>query len=153
MKKILATICAFVLFTSGCGGEKTAEEQPASGQKLEIPAPVKEISVSQWTSLPEKISRLPSIGATRAEFEKYHTQTKENSVANIRYDDDIWIVQFFDENGNQSASKGTRAFSVIVQVINGKEFPTIQLTDLLPSDSQNLQYDNIGSDNMVILSL
>ena len=147
MKKFLAAICAASLLISGCGGGNTAEKPaPAPVQQA---APIEEKSSSQWANLPKKISILPSIGATRAEFERYHTKTNENSIANIRYDNDVWIVQFFDEAGNQSASKDTRAFSVIVQVVKGKDFPKIQLPDLLPSDAQNLQYDNIGSDNMV----
>lgn len=112
------------------------------------PAPVENTS-SSWANLPETISVLPSIGTTRTEFEKSHYITAKNSVSYIRYDKDIWHVQYFDESGNGHGKSNERAYMVTFQNIKEVNAPIINLKDLLPYDAQNLEYDNVGSDNMV----
>ena len=94
----------------------------------------------------QKISAVPSIGATRVEFEKYHKQNASNSVSDIRYDNDNFIVTFVDSTGNDSADKNNRAFMVYIQKENTTDE---EIKMFIPSDATDLKVTNQYSDNMM----
>ena len=144
MKRFLVALCAAGLLFIGCGSDKTSE-QPAS--KVETPAPVEETSSPQWANLPETFSATPSIGATRAEFEKYHHQNASNGVGNIRYDNDEYLVTYTDENYRASDNKDARIFILMIQAVEGKVY---DLNLFIPSDCDTLEIVESLSDDRVI---
>lgn len=75
--------------------------------------------------------------------------TAKNHEGYIRYDNDVWHVQYSDAAGEWRDGGDMRATLVLFQNVRGEKVPVINLTDLLPSDAQILKTDSVGSDNMV----
>lgn len=123
-----------------------AENDKSDDNKKSAPAPVQQVTAAE----PGKISKRPGLGSTRAEFEKVHKETAKNSVSNIRYDNDAYLVFFFDEDGNETSDKNARAFLLTVQAVPGWD-TSIDLRDFLPTDSKVTENDTKGSDNMMSL--
>lgn len=123
MTKIFCVLLICFFFTSCCGNSNTADKsepktepvakQPVSVEQSAPISPPPKIS-TEWAGLSEKISPLPSIGATREEFDKAYQQTNANSAGYIRYSQDVWLVQFFDTTGNDSGDKKARAYMVTI---------------------------------------
>ena len=116
MRKILSMALVGASFLlAGCGGEKTSRAPAPVERSAEasnsVPREVREPEKppADWSGVADKISALPGVGATRAEFEQHHTQTDADSVSNVTYDDEALIVQFLDERGNETESKTARA--------------------------------------------
>lgn len=130
------------------------QTQPKPAPKIEQsvakpPTPTPPKIPAEWAALPEKISVLPSIGATREEFDSKYFETDKNHVGYIRYDQDVWHVQYLDGTNNDSDDPKARAYIVTMQVVTGVPFPALDLKDLLPSDAVNITTDNGMSDNVV----
>ena len=157
MKKILPIVLVGASFLLvGCGGEKiNTSPEPAenfaetsNSVPRENPAPVEPIA--DWSGVSEKISALPGVGATRAEFEQNHTQTDADSVANVTYDEAL-IVQFLDERGDETESKTARAFSVTIWDVQGKIFKQSDIDRLIPFDATNLKHENVYTDSTKVV--
>ena len=158
MKKILsiALVGASFLF-AGCNGEKNSgtpapverSAEASNSVPRETPAPVKPIA--DWSGVSEKISALPGVGATRAEFEQNHTQTDADSVANITYDDEALIVQFLDERGDETESKTARASSVTVWDVQERNFKQSDIDRLIPFDATNLKREDVFTDSTKVV--
>ena len=97
--------------------------------------------------MPQTFSSTPSIGATRAEFEKYHNQNASNGVGDIRYDNDEYLVSYIDANGTASDSKEARIFVLDIQPVEGK---TYDLNLFIPSDCESVEVREDYKDNMIV---
>ena len=154
MRKILSIALVGASFLlAGCGGEKTSRAPAPVERSAEasnsVPREVRENvrPIADWSGVADKISALPGVGATRAEFEQNHTQTDADSVANVTYDDEALIVQFLDERGNETDSKTARASSVTVWDTQGKFFEQSDIDRLIPFDATNLQHEDVHTDS------
>lgn len=137
--------------------EKTAP----SPMKVETPAPKVEQSAAtaelpavekipaEWSTVPDRICKLPSIGSTRADFDNVYKSTDWNSVGHIRYNNDVFHAKFFDGTGDESADKQARAFMIIVQPLPKEPFPQMGVADVIPTDSSGVTIDDKGSDAVV----
>ena len=154
MSKIFAVLLASVFLIAGCGGEKTAEKPaPPTSSKVDMPAenpkPEPTQIPSEWSTVPERICALPSIGSTRADFDSAYRQTATNGVGHIRYNDDIIHATYFDGTGEKSDDRKARACNILLQVLPGIPFPYMEFKNLFPADSANVQVDEKGSDAMI----
>ncbi|MBR1805156.1 MAG: hypothetical protein IJ774_02090 [Selenomonadaceae bacterium] len=154
MRKILSIALVGASFLlAGCGGEKTsrapAPVERAAEASNSVPREVREHvrPIADWSGVADKISALPGVGATRAEFEQNHTQTDADSVANVTYDDEALIVQFLDERGDETESKTARASSVTVWDAQGRNFELSDIDRLIPSDATDLEYEDVHTDD------
>ena len=155
MKKILSIALVGASFLCGGCGEKVAKTpapversaEASDSVPREISPPVKQIP--DWSGVAKKISALPSVGATRAEFEQIHTPTDSDSVANITYDDEALIVQFLDERGDETESQTSRACSVTVWTET--IFTPSDIDELVPSDATNLEREDVYVDDTKIV--
>ena len=154
MKKILSIALVGASFLlAGCGGEKTSRAPAPVERSAEasnsVPREVVEPEKppADWSGVADKISALPGVGATRAEFEQHHTQTDADSVANVTYDDNALIVQFLDERGDETDSKTARASSVTVWDAQGRTFDVSDIDRLIPVDANNLKREDVHTDD------
>ena len=153
MRKILSIALVGASFLlAGCGDEKVSKPaqiersaEASNSVPREAREPVKPIA--DWTGVADKISALPGVGATRAEFEQHHTQTDADSVANITYDDNALIVQFLDERGDETESKTARASSVTVWDTQGRNFKQSDIDRLIPFDATDLKHEDVHTDD------
>lgn len=153
MRKILSIALVGASFLlAGCGDEKVSKPaqiehsaEASNSVPREVREPVKPLA--DWSGVADKISALPGVGATRAEFEHNHTQTDADSVANITYDDEALIVQFLDERGNETDSKTARASSVTVWKAQGRTFDVSDIDRLIPVDATNLKREDVHTDD------
>lgn len=148
----IRNICFIVMAFSVLGGIVTSpswsndKETPPISDTMTVTASnssstsesVKQIEVLH----PEiqKISGTPSIGATREEFEKIHRKNVSNGETSIRYDNDDYLVEY-GENGR-----------IIMITIQLAKADNELLNMFIPSDAQNIQKDNQGSDNMILVT-
>lgn len=96
-------------------------------------------NTQQQNNLPSKISTLPSIGATREEFEKNYQENARNSDSIIRYSNDTFIVAF----------DGVRAVSVTIQPLaENNHLVAVDLNNFLPTDTKFIT-DKTKADSMV----
>ena len=124
----------------------SAEAVTAAASQVKQPAAE---TKSAFDTAPARISTLPSIGATRAEFDASYTATNKNGVGYIRYNQDVWHAQFLNANWDDSDDKNARAYMVMVQVLPGLPLSMTGIEDLIPADAENVQYDSSGSDKVV----
>ena len=154
MRKILSIALVGASFLlAGCGDEKNsrapAPVERAAEASNSVPREVREHvkPIADWSGVADKISALPGVGATRAEFEQNHTQTDADSVSNVTYDDEALIVQFLDERGDETDSKTARASSVTVWDTQGKFFELSDIDKLIPFDATNLKHEDVHTDS------
>lgn len=102
-------------------------------------------------STPAKISVQPSIGATRAEFDKTFKLTMQKKQIFTNYNDDSYLVQFFDRNTLKETEKSTeRAYMIAIQPLKENNYLRgINLREFFPSDATTIS-ENKYSDEMVI---
>lgn len=116
---------------------------------VQAPAPVptstqnqnqnQNIEESAQNNLPSKISVLPSIGATREEFNQKYTENARNSDSIIRYGKDTYIVEF----------NGDRTISITLQPLaENNHMAGVNLNDFLPTDTKIIA-DKTRADSMV----
>ena len=162
MKKFISTLMLSVLILlTGCGSEnskpepapkenqtKQVEEKPVELVKEKTP---EQIVAEEFASLPSKISSLPSIGATREEFENYHVQSGTYGKNRIAYDNDTLLVDFFDANGNESTAMNSRAYMVSFQSLPERRIYSINIDDYVPFDTDNFVQTRSYKDSMMDL--
>ena len=154
MRKILSIALVGASFLlAGCGGEKTSRAPAPVERSAEasnsVPREVAEQvkPPADWSGVANKISALPGVGATRAEFEQHHTQTDADSISNVTYDDEALIVQFLDERGDETESKTARASSVTVWDTRGRNFEQSDIDRLIPFDATKLEREDVHTDS------
>ena len=149
MKKFLPAILAMSILFTGCGSDNS--------EPLPTPAPTPQKQVEQkpvesFSSMPSKISNLPSIGSTRAEFEKNHVQSGQYGTNRIAYDNDTLLVDFYDSNWNKSTSMDSRAWMITFQTLPERKLYGINIEDYIPFDAENFKQTSSFKDNMMTLA-
>lgn len=152
MKKfIAAALAAGILFT-GCGSENAT---PPPAQKTTSISEQQENFKEFDPNIPSKISKLPSIGTTRAEFETFH---KQNAIYldgyRIGYENDQFTVDFGDASEIPSKSMKARVISMTFQPEPKNRFQSDNMNDYLPSDAYDVnEFYDVGEfvgDNKVV---
>lgn len=127
------TIVIFFIISvvlTGCGSQSNA---PSSAPKVE-----EKVTVTPRENLPTKISKMPSIGATRAEFEKIFKENARNGNDYIRYNNDGILVTYGDKNEK-------RAIIVTFQPLAENHYlQGINFQDFVPSDAVTIEEKQVG---------
>lgn len=130
---VLAVIGVGIYFFGG------SDNNPPSTPPQDITPPPQPVTTQQQNNLPSKISALPSIGATREEFNQKYTENARNSDSIIRYGKDTYIVEF----------NGDRTISITLQPLaENNHMAGVNLNDFLPTDTKIIA-DKTRADSMV----
>lgn len=141
MRKIFVALLSLTLLFTGCGDDrKSSKVKPA--QQTEV-----QRSASLVANLPAKVSKLPSIGTTLAEFERTYTPSQTDDGLFAYGINDEFVALFFDDNFKSTSEKTARAANF---AIKKKGISEASLKDYLPSDARIVKEESRDSDDVVL---
>ncbi|MBQ6132403.1 MAG: hypothetical protein IJL12_08715 [Selenomonadaceae bacterium] len=158
MRKIFVALFALMFVFTGCSdNQKSSEMKPApqtevqhntsttvntkEDDKLEaLPTP-------EDSALPAKISKLPSIGTTLAEFERTYKPSQTDKGLFAYGTDNEFSALFWDDNFQLTNEKNARASNFAIYKRGMYED---ELKDYLPSDARIVTEESKDSDGAVL---
>ena len=151
-RKLLALALTVGILFSGCGGSEKPNKNDTVPLNSDVSAESQTPFSAYATGLPDKVSNLPSIGATRAAFEEYHRKSGEYMESRIGYDNDNFLADFLDGAGEFSKNQQARAFVLTIQPLPHDRLTNLNIDNYLPSDAYDIErsYDTKNDDMVVV---
>ena len=151
IRKLFVVVLALMFLLAGCGDDKkSSETKPA--QQTEVQrnsqpvANVESQSTPEDSALPAKISKLPSIGTTLAEFERTYKPSLTDKGLFVIGDNEF-SASFWDENFELTSKKNARASNFAIMK---RGIPEDSLKDYLPSDARIVTEESRDSDDFIL---